>query len=179
MNISQGEITCQVTCWLCLSADSHHLGALESSAVCCHLPDLPRSWFHHTEGLMGWRETLTADHLEPLTEKWVQSREAPSLSSAKREFNVSLDDSAVFKWMNLETLVCDFFTKSSSNPVHSFQGEVKAGLWYKSITFPLFPHFNKHIISSKFGTTGMNVKYEISETQTFFFLFLFFSIVLL
>lgn len=78
------EVTCQVTCWLCLSADPHHLNALGSSVVCCHLPDPLRSWFRHRGGQMGWQETLTADHSEPPTVRWAQSREEPSLCSAKR-----------------------------------------------------------------------------------------------
>lgn len=76
--------TCQVTCWLCLSADSHHLNAQGSSAVCCHRPHPLRSWFHRRGVQMGWQEKLTADHSKPLTVKWVQSQEEPSLCSAKR-----------------------------------------------------------------------------------------------
>lgn len=78
------RFTCRVTCWLCLSANSHHLNALGSSIVDCHLPDPLRSWFHHRGGRTGWQETLTADRSEPPTVRWVQSREEPSRCSAKR-----------------------------------------------------------------------------------------------
>lgn len=78
-----GGITCQVTCWLCLSANSHHLNVLGSSTVCCHLPDPLRSWFHHRGGQMGWQETLTEDHSEPPTERWARSRGERSRCSAK------------------------------------------------------------------------------------------------
>lgn len=75
--------TCQVICWLCLSANSHHLNAPGSSGACRRRPDPLRSWCHHRGGQLGWQETPTADRSEPPAGRWVRSPEEPSPCSAK------------------------------------------------------------------------------------------------